>query len=260
MALQVKEDLKQEWVPLLFYGHPRLVLLRGVWDNVPWFLNRLDKSFVIWGDFNQVLHPYKRKRSARSQVLGTDWLLEFVDRHRLIDGPYSGVKFTWTNNKSWLAYERLDRAMGTLDWMQMFRKVSLLALLIQRSDHNPIILDANPCEFRKWKGSRFEATWLMDSTMELIVKKVRAYPVAGSTISRLFQHQNMVLRHLKHWHNLPNRSLAAQINGLRRQLAKVQKEQNLGTQGCKDLELRRKADCLLEKQDLYWAQRLDRNA
>lgn len=90
MALQVKEDLKQEWVPLLFYGHPRLVLLRGVWDNVSWFLNRLDKSFVILGDFNQVLHPYKRS-SARLQVLGTDWLLEFVDRPRLIDGPYSWV-------------------------------------------------------------------------------------------------------------------------------------------------------------------------
>lgn len=157
MALQVKEDLKQEWVPLLFYGHLRLVLLRGVWDNVSWFLNRLDKSFVIWGDFNQVLHPYKRKSSARSQVLGTDWLLEFVDRHRLIDGPDSGVKFTWTNNKSWLVttYERLDRAMGTLDWMQMFRKVSLLALLIQRSDDSPIILDTNPCEFRKWKRKPF---------------------------------------------------------------------------------------------------------
>lgn len=67
--------------------------------------------------------------SQESRIQGINALLGFMDIQRLVDLPFSGVHFTWTNNKTGngVVYDRLDRAMATVNWIGHFRKASLIS-------------------------------------------------------------------------------------------------------------------------------------
>lgn len=64
------------------------------------------------------------------------------------------------------------------------------------------------------------------------------------------------MRHLKNWHSLSFRSIQGQIDDTQSQLQRVQSFLHQSGQPDKEMELRQQLDGLLEKQELYWAQRL----
>ena len=54
-----------------------------------------------------------------------------------------GQRFTWMNKREDedFVIKRLDRAFGSVEWVNKYLFYSLMNLPIVRSDHGPIILD-----------------------------------------------------------------------------------------------------------------------
>lgn len=122
-------------------------------------------------------------------------------------------------------------------------------------DRGPIVLDTSPISSEKKEWGRFEAVWLLESDTGEIVEKVWKVSMAGSHAFQLMQHQIIVLRHLRNWHNQPSRRLDIQISQTRRKFEEVQKISDLGVKSYQDYGLRRKFDDLFQWQEVYWAQR-----
>ena len=60
-----------------------------------------DLSWLLMGDFNQVLHP-SRRLSSCSKILGAEAFLAAIQEGYLVDLKPVGKWFTWTNNREGL--------------------------------------------------------------------------------------------------------------------------------------------------------------
>ena len=69
--------------------------------------------------------------------------------------------------------ERLDRALGSSDWLVLFPRASLHHLSSLISDHSPLSLHlkSRHCKRGKRRLFRFESMWLIDARCEEIVKE-----------------------------------------------------------------------------------------
>nr|XP_023920772.1 uncharacterized protein LOC112032239 [Quercus suber] len=94
----------------------------------------------------------------------------------LVDMGFSGYRFTWRNGWHGAAFveERLDRAVATTEWREIFPRAKVSHLSVSYSDHDPIMLDMAPPtqSWRRWhKIQRFEKKWVAHTDCERIIQE-----------------------------------------------------------------------------------------
>jgi hypothetical protein len=69
--------------------------------------------------------------------------------------------------------ERMDRAMATQNWLDLFPNVNLTNLIADRSDHSLILLNLVKRQRNNFKRSfKFENAWLEEEGLEKVVTGV----------------------------------------------------------------------------------------
>ncbi|GMP89308.1 hypothetical protein CsSME_00040946 [Camellia sinensis var. sinensis] len=237
------------------YGSP-FTLARGqVWSSVEAKFQHLQRPFIIMGDLNQV-RGWAEKLSSHSRLIpGASAFNDLIFRNRLVDLPSQRVWYTWCNNhkESAAVYERLERVLASSTWTDNFPLFSLVTLPIQRSDHSPLLLDTNRMVPFGHKWCRFEAVWLSNPSTQDILQKIWKLPI--SDVASCVQRHSIIFRHLKNWNALSFRSLQGQIEDIQARLNQVQRLLSSPGMKTQEQELRFHLDILLQKQELYWAQR-----
>lgn len=78
------------------------------------------------------LRPYGQMQKFR----------EVLDKYGLFDLGFVGNKFTWhkTHPGGGVVWERLDRAVSTVDWFNLFPVTKVKMLVCASSDHSPILV------------------------------------------------------------------------------------------------------------------------
>lgn len=96
---------------------------------------------MVIGDINQ-LDRYSDKLGGHALLRGWEDIISWKVTLNLQDIPFSGPRFTWTNNREEdsLIMERLDRGYASMDWMNSFPQTHIQNLPIIHSDHGPILL------------------------------------------------------------------------------------------------------------------------
>ncbi|KAL8553964.1 hypothetical protein ACS0TY_002281 [Phlomoides rotata] len=92
----------------------------------------------------------------------------------LSDILLTGYNFTWFRGQDLdnAVEERLDHAMGNPGWHTRFLMAVLHNLVAPVSNHNPILLDTDPVEFRlNRKSFCFENRWLQEPDLKLVVRR-----------------------------------------------------------------------------------------
>ena len=102
-------------------------------------------------------------------------VLEVINFCALKDLGYVGPRFTWLfqQRDGFQIRERLDRALGSSDWLVLFPRASLHHLSSSVSDHSPLSLHLKnrPCKRSKRRLFWFESIWLKDARFEEVVKE-----------------------------------------------------------------------------------------
>ena len=64
------------------------------------------------------------------------------DEYGFRDLGFVGGKFTWCNGQrdGYTIWERLDRAVATIDWLEKFSDTKVVHLECGSSDHKPIVI------------------------------------------------------------------------------------------------------------------------
>ncbi|XP_040363828.1 uncharacterized protein LOC112169513 [Rosa chinensis] len=152
-----------------FYGYARTCecdlswqLIRDLcdFDSLPW---------VIIGDFNEILNneektggPIRPERQMRG-------FREALSYSELIDLGFQGAKMTWWNSETQL---RLDRAVATASWSDVFGFSRVKHLSPSDSDHTPILLQASSVPLPKRPRRhrfKFESFWLQHEECDPLV-------------------------------------------------------------------------------------------
>ena len=79
-----------------------------------------------------------------------------------MDLGFVGNKFTWFKNypNGGAVWERLDRAMCTTDWFNLFPATKFRTLVGGSSNQNPILILPEGLEVKPQRPWRFEQLWL----------------------------------------------------------------------------------------------------
>ena len=85
--------------------------------------------------------------------------MEWQQSLQLIDIPFQGPRFTWTNKQQGadLILERLDRAYATQSWFDEFPTAIVKHLPFTTSDHGPILLQTSPPIVARFRPYQIES-------------------------------------------------------------------------------------------------------
>ncbi|PWA49961.1 reverse transcriptase [Artemisia annua] len=130
-----------------------------VWDAIIHRSSRVGPCLVI-GDFN-LIGELNDKVGGSLNLHHISEFQSFTAAAGLIDIPYSGLKYTWSNqrNESDNIRERIDRALGNIDLFEACPFQSLLHKPLIGSDHAPLIYCSHPSNKKKKSRFRFESMW-----------------------------------------------------------------------------------------------------
>lgn len=158
------------------YGHSDLAHRIEVWDFICNLGATIDKPWVVFGDFNEILYLAKKQGGrARPEKQISDFR-EFLTRCKLRDLGYVGSTFTWCNSreKDSRIYERLDRFLANTQWCELFPLGSVSHCQVAYSDHYPICLNLDGIYLVKKspKLFRFKSMWTKEEDCSNIINDV----------------------------------------------------------------------------------------
>uniref|UniRef100_A0A2N9FGJ6 CCHC-type domain-containing protein n=1 Tax=Fagus sylvatica TaxID=28930 RepID=A0A2N9FGJ6_FAGSY len=184
------------------------------------------------------------------QVLGGEWC-------SAVDLGFSSNKFNWCNRR-WgkgCIRERLDRSIASTEWRVLFPKTVLYHLRAIRSDHAPLLLDTNPCDFFSPRPFRFEAAWLRDPSCSEVISKSWMKPFAGCPSVKLCKKQNATKSALKAWNRNVFGLCQSHISELTQLIVEIQGKEMSVSNAQKEAKLQGELNEWLARYDTIWKQK-----
>ncbi|XP_075652642.1 uncharacterized protein LOC142623107 [Castanea sativa] len=161
ITLLWKEDVKVE-IAKRPKSWAKLKHLKGT-SPLPW---------LAIEDFNEITSLLEKEGGSLRPRKQMELFVNAIDTCGLRDIGFIGPKYTWLYQRSGGVRERLDRALGTTDWLALFPEAKLYHLSTSISDHSALSLYLIPKK-KKSKGRKmfiFESIWLKDNRCEENVK------------------------------------------------------------------------------------------
>ena len=114
---------------------------------------------------------------------------------------FVGSKYTWFRGQGDgnIIWERLDRAIATVEWIEMFPATKVRHFECGSSDHKPILILPKGIPKRRRKPWRFEQMWLEDLRCKEVVFSTWERFVGGSPIDQVERKIKECQAKLKQW-------------------------------------------------------------
>lgn len=163
--MKVEEQGKDPWRLTVWYGEANRSLRYKTWDMMRFLKADCDLPWLCIVDFNEVLRREEQFGPNERDMAQINLFREAVDVFQLQDIGYEGLDWTFErkiNNNDYCRV-RLDRALATADWCDLFPLARLRHLTAVKSDHSPILLmnhmDAANQRIALAKIFRYELVW-----------------------------------------------------------------------------------------------------
>ncbi|XP_062009553.1 uncharacterized protein LOC133726094 [Rosa rugosa] len=173
----------------------------------------------------------------------------------LLDLGFQGPQATWWNSETQL---RLDRAVCTPTWCDIFGFARLMHLPPSDSDHVPILLQASTVPLAKRPRHhrfKFEAHWLQHGECDGVVKQAWQTDVYGHLMYQLTENIFYTRMKLDAWQKKTFKGRQMTMLGIRARLEELL-DVNLTTSVLLEKkQLMEKLQTLLSQEESFWKQR-----
>ena len=181
---------------------------------------------------------------------------DVLDHCGFINLGFSGLAFTWRGRRrgEWI-WERLDRGVANVDWLEKFPTGRIRNLSCFTSDHYPILLtlDAGGEKLRwKRKPFRFEAMWLTDSGCHHTVSRAWESNPTGAPMFRVAKKLKKCKRLLKKWSKDQFGSVLSWIKDTKSALWKAEENAMKGGDYQEVTRLKSELNLLLDREEQMW--------
>ncbi|XP_019150532.1 PREDICTED: uncharacterized protein LOC109147325 [Ipomoea nil] len=163
------------WRMTCIYGIPERGRREETWDLLGTLKTRSLLSWVVIGDFNNLLYQHEKKGGNQYPNSLLRGFGDAVDDCGLMQMPMRGHQYTWQKGKgtpNWIE-ERLDKALITNDWGLLNDNAWLENIRTRASDHSILFLSINAICMPRRRGPqkfRFEMAWLLDEGCKEVVE------------------------------------------------------------------------------------------
>ncbi|KAL6224775.1 hypothetical protein ACLB2K_003630 [Fragaria x ananassa] len=142
-----------------FYGQPLAANRHLSWDLLQALSRDSSLPWIVVGDFNEILHEDEKEGGL---ARNPNQILRFqgaLDDAELFDLGFRGAPFTWKGGD---VRCRLDRAVATPSWLDVFPASRVLHLPPIHGDHIPLLIGVfqeEPLQRQCQFGFRFNSAW-----------------------------------------------------------------------------------------------------
>jgi len=140
------------------YGAPETHLRLVFWDLIRGLYRQCSLPWLCGGDFNEILKSHEKSGGRLRPQGQIDQFREVLDECNLIDLGYSGNKFTWSKSypNGGMVWERLDKAVGSVDWYDLYPATCVQTLTCVSFDHSLICIRLEWIVVKSSRPWRFE--------------------------------------------------------------------------------------------------------
>ena len=178
------------------------------------------------GDCNEIVKNEEvqgRRQRLERQV---QKFCEVLDQCGLMDLGFVGSRFTWCNNPDppYTTWVRLDRAVATREWLNLFHVAQVEHVDVSNSDHKCLWLqgDSTGAHRRRYRPFRFEEIWLKDKVCEATVQSTWAPMTIGMAMFRVASKIKACKIRLGDWSRRSFGSVSRKLAEKKRQLQDVE--------------------------------------
>ncbi|XP_078154766.1 uncharacterized protein LOC144550656 [Carex rostrata] len=149
------------WLLFAAYGDCDDRRNNEIWSKLSDYSSTNNLPVCAIGDFNCITEQSEKQGGSSKLKAKHKKFRSFLQKAGLMDLGYSGPAYTWANNQKGrsLILERLDRAVVTADWINLYPNSKLFHIPNYSSDHLPILLRTEPKPKRKAKAFKVEQWW-----------------------------------------------------------------------------------------------------
>ncbi|XP_074290663.1 uncharacterized protein LOC141617376 [Silene latifolia] len=124
------------------YGFNRAAERGTLWTSLKGYYNAVQGSWLVGGDFNNIIHPNERLGGAPVSLADIKPFQDCLHQCDLYDIKAIGSIFTWNNKQKLdtLVYSRLDRCVSNSDWVINFHESYAYFMPEGTFDHCPCII------------------------------------------------------------------------------------------------------------------------
>ncbi|KAK9991581.1 hypothetical protein SO802_026566 [Lithocarpus litseifolius] len=258
LAVVTEED-GFKWFLTCFYGWPEAQQKEKSWRLLEYLKTFVEGPWLVVGDFNAFLHASEKKSKRPPHYSQVDAFRAALESCQLMDLGYKGYPFTWNNRRPGEANTkiRLDRAVANKDWIGKFQMSKVLHLSTHASDHLSILLQVQSfVPQRRERGFKFEESWLLKEDCEAKVKEAwNSELVVEQGLASTLKKIQVCGSKLMKWGSIRITPDKEAIKQIQKRLDRLNEEEMNFDSKAENLELNKEMDELLQKQEIYWAQR-----
>lgn len=183
----VNKGKEDEWRFTGFYGEPDTNNRHESLAKLRRLKSKLTIQWLYVGDFNEIAKADKKLGERLRPVKHMKAFRDVLDECGFKDLGFVGGKYTWCresrgDNTIW---ERLDRAVATMDWIELFPATKVLHLECGSSDHKHLIILPKGIQNKRQKPWRFEQMCLEDASCSEVIDLVWRQNFPGSLIDQV---------------------------------------------------------------------------
>ena len=189
-----------EWVLVPVYGAAQDSLKHEFLSELVRLCEVETLPMLLAGDFNILRKPEEKSNDNYNPR----WPFIFnaiIENLNLREIALSGRQFTWASRRETPTFEKLDRALVSIEWEQKFPLVSVRALSRSGSDHTPLLIDSgNHAHLGNKSRFSFELSWFdQDGFYDMVAAEWAAVPSGNSPIDTWQKKIRHLRRYFRGW-------------------------------------------------------------
>lgn len=210
---------------MAYAGSSIAVERKMLWADLLRIKQSTTDPWLLTGDFNAVCSPEEVKAPGRiiyKDASMTDFA-NFLQDAGLIDFPFSGCKYTWSNKRiEDFQKRKLDRALVNESWLQNDIPTTVEFLVPGPSDHSPILVTLGQTMQTGPRPFKFFNHWTRNPEFHEIVRRAWSGHLPGNPMQVLYRKLRLLKQELKELGKRTSSDISMTISKLRTDLQAIQ--------------------------------------
>lgn len=253
----VNEAKDDAWRFTGFYGEPNTRNHHISWATLRRLKSRHFLPWIYAGNLNEITRAHEKLGGRLRPFRQMQDFKDVLDECDFRDLGYMGGKFTWCNGHrdGHTIWERIARAMATIDWLEKFPHTKVVHLECGTSNQKPIVIFPTCIPKKTQRPWRFEQMWIDVEGCRDSMESAWRQPALGSPMQQVEDKLKRCQLILQWWSRISFGNVTKQ---LKEKMEKLRREEEAAIRGgTMDgvLKLKREISDLLVKEEKMWKQR-----